>query len=109
MQAGLPLAFMDADHKTVKRILAAMEARGVLKPPVTIDVPVAKSRLSLCRPRPVQVYCGPDCKLASNVRRTQQNAVLRWLFHILKTISLHALLHGWAITLNFRVTGPKNT
>ena len=54
---------MDADHKTVKRLLDSMISRGMLCAPITVDVPVAKSRYTLCRSRPVRVYCGPERKV----------------------------------------------
>lgn len=63
LQAGLPLAVMDADHKTVKRLLDSMIARRVLCAPLTVDMPVAKSRYALCRPRPIVVYCGLEAKV----------------------------------------------
>jgi hypothetical protein len=54
---------MEADHKTVKRLLDSMIARGMLSAPVTVAVPVTKSRFALCRPRNVLVYVGPDAKV----------------------------------------------
>jgi hypothetical protein len=63
LQAGLPLAFMDADHKTVKRLLDSMVTRGRLCAPVTMDVPVMKSRMTLCKPRAVSVFCVPEAKV----------------------------------------------
>jgi hypothetical protein len=54
---------MDADHKTVKRLLDSMIARGMLCHPVTVNVPVTKSRFALCQPRNVLVYLGPEAKV----------------------------------------------
>lgn len=63
LQAGLPLAVMDADHKTVKRLLDSMIFRGMLCAPLTVEVAAAKSPHALCQPRPIVVYCGPAAKV----------------------------------------------